>query len=64
MFVYELPHLFPASLSKGFTASQFSATITLYYTSNAAFGVVYAAFFWQAWKTFCLRRNVSLSRFF
>jgi hypothetical protein len=52
------------SLSKGFTASRFSATITLYYTRNAAFGVVYSAFFWQAWEMFCLRRKVFLSRLF
>jgi hypothetical protein len=64
MFVCEITHLFPASLAKGFTASRFSATITLYYTRIAAFGVVYSAFFWQAWKTFCLRRKVFLSRFF
>jgi len=56
-FVCEVTHLFPGAYPKGFTASQFSATITLYYTRNAAFGVVYSAFIWQVWETFCPRRK-------
>lgn len=49
---------FPA---RGFTAPGFRATITLYNTRNAAYGVVRFVFSGQALKTRCRRLNNFLS---
>lgn len=48
----------------GFTAPGFRATITLYNTRNAAYGVVYFVFSGQALRTRCRRLNDFLSYIF